>query len=149
VQRLDAQVVARNEEGLLVAVPDGEREHAAQVLDAILAPFFPGVDDGFGVGLRGEGVAERREFFRQLAEVVDLAVEDGDDRAVRVEQRLLAGGQVDDRQAAVAEADAGFQVDVALDRTAVELGLIHAFEGGALEIAPAARVKNANYSAHG
>jgi len=47
------------------------------------------------------------------------------------------------------EADAGFQVDVALDRTAVELGLVHAFESGALEITPAARVKNANYSAHG
>jgi hypothetical protein len=53
--------------------------------------------------------------------VVDLAVEDDDHRAVFVEQRLLAGGDVDDRQPPVAEADAGLDVQAALVRAAVVL----------------------------
>ena len=57
----------------------------------------------------------------EFLEVVDLAVEDDDDGAVLVEQRLLAGRDVDDRQAAVAEADARLEVQAALVRAAVQL----------------------------
>ena len=66
------------------------------------------------------------EFRDQLLEVVDLAVEDDDDGAVLVVQRLLAGREVDDRQAAVAEADARREVQAALVRAAVVLALVHA-----------------------
>ena len=69
----------------------------------------------------------------QLLEVVDLAVEDDDHRAVFVEQRLLAGGDVDDRQAPVAEADAGLDVQAAFVRAAVVLRLVHALQHGAID----------------
>ncbi len=46
------------------------------------------------------------ELGAQLGEVVDLAVEDGPDRLVFVRQRLIAGGEIDDAQPAMAEADA-------------------------------------------
>ena len=46
------------------------------------------------------------ELGAQLAEVVDLAVEDDADRAVLVEDRLVAARQVDDRQAAHPQGDA-------------------------------------------
>ncbi len=98
VQRLDAEPVAREEQRLLVAVPQREREHAAEALDAALAPRLPRVHDHFGVAARAEGVPERRQLGDQLLIVVDLAVEDDDDAAVLVVQRLLAGRQVDDRQ---------------------------------------------------
>ena len=62
----------------------------------------------------------------QFLEVVDLAVEDDGDGAVLVEQRLLAGGHVDDRQPPMAEADARRDVQTALVRAAVVLALVHA-----------------------
>ena len=43
----------------------------------------------------------------QVAEVVDFAVEDDPHRAVFVGQRLLAAGQVDDRQPPVSQGHAG------------------------------------------
>jgi hypothetical protein len=63
------------------------------------------------------------QFGDERLEVVDLAVEHDDDRAVFVEQRLLAGRDVDDGQAAVAEPDAGLDVQAALVRAAMVLRL--------------------------
>ena len=48
-----------------------------------------------------------RKLLLQLEEVVDLAVGDDVHRAGLVGDRLLAGGDVDDRQAPHAERDAG------------------------------------------
>jgi hypothetical protein len=45
VHRLDAEPVAREEEGLPAPVPEREGEHPAKALDAGGAPFFPGVHD--------------------------------------------------------------------------------------------------------
>ena len=67
------------------------------------APLLVGVDDDFGVGRRVEAVAGGLELAAQLAEVVDLAVEDDPDRAVLVVDRLVAGREVDDAQPAHAE----------------------------------------------
>jgi hypothetical protein len=105
----------------LVAVPQREGEHAAKALHAVFAPGFPGVHDALGVALGVEDVAQRLQFGDQFLVVVDLAVEDHDHRAVFVEQRLLAGGDVDDGQAPVAEAQAGLDVQAAFVRAAVRL----------------------------
>jgi hypothetical protein len=113
VHGLDAQPVARHEEGLAVAVPQREGEHAAKVLDAVRAPGLPGMHDDLGVALGVEHMAQGLQFGDELLVVVDLAVEDHHHRAVFVEQRLLAGGDVDDGQAAVAQPDAGLQVQAA------------------------------------
>jgi hypothetical protein len=149
VQRLDAEAVAHHEQGFVVAVPQREGEHAAKALHASLAPGFPGVDDDFGVGMGAEGVAQCLELRHQILEVVDLAVEDDDDRAVLVEQRLLSGGEVDDRQAAVTESDARFEMQPALVRTPMELGLVHAMQEVARDVAIAEGVEDAGYAAHG
>src|SRR5204863_153624 len=64
-------------------------------------------DDDLGVGERPERVAARDQTLAQLAEVVDLAVEDDAHGAVFIRHRLIGGGaQVDDAQAAEAEANA-------------------------------------------
>jgi hypothetical protein len=49
-------------------------------------------------------VTQRCQFHHQRLEIVDLAVEDDADRAVLVEQRLVAGREIDDRKPPVAEA---------------------------------------------
>ena len=111
---------------------------------------LPGVDDDLGVATGAEHVAQRLQFGAQLAEVVDLAVEHHDDVAVLVDHRLLAGGEVDDRQAAVAEADAGLDVQLALVGAAVVLGLVHARAAAAGRSSRvAASIENSDDSAHG
>ena len=88
-------------------------------------------------------MAQRLQFGHQLLEVVDLAVEHDDDAAVFVVQRLLAGRQVDDRQPAMAEPDAGLEVQSAFIGAAVELRLVHAIEQRAIDFAPGPAVEYA------
>jgi hypothetical protein len=107
VERLDAEAVAREQQTAGLRVPDREGEHPPEPIHAALAPLLVAMDDDLGVGARAEAMAVRDEFGADLGEVVDLAVEDDLDRAVLVAERLVAGRQVDDAQAAVPEADAG------------------------------------------
>ena len=149
VHGLHAQAVARHEQALAVAVPQRKGEHAAQALDAVLAPGFPCVHDALGVALGVEHMAQGLQFRNQVLVVVDLAVEDDDDRAVFVEQRLLAGGHVDDRQPAVTEAHAGLDVQAAFVRAAVGLRRVHAAKDAVVDGALAAGVEEAGDAAHG
>ena len=100
VQRLDADAIARDEQRARSRVPDREAEHAAQPGDRVRAPLLVGVNDDFGVGRRVERWPAASSSRAQLAEVVDLAVEHDPDRAVLVVNRLMAGRQIDDAQAA-------------------------------------------------
>jgi hypothetical protein len=88
-------------------------------------------------------------FWDQLLEVVDLAVEDDDDGVVLVEQRLLAGGHVDDAQPAVAKPYAGLQVQAAFVRPAVGLRLVHAMQHMVRHGARLAAVEYTGDATHG
>jgi len=149
VQRLHAQAVAGHEQAVAAAVVDHESEHAAQVVHTVLAPVLPGAHDGFGVALGAEHIAVAPQFIHQLEVVVDLAVEHQGHRLVVIEDRLLAGGDVDDGQAPVAEAHAGLDVQVALVRPAVMLGLVHPVQALALGETLTAGVEQAGDAAHG
>ena len=148
VQRFDRQAVAREKEGLTIAIPQGKSKHAAKTRHAIFAPGFPGVHDHLGVAACMEDVTERLQFRNEFLVVVDFAVKDDANAAVLVEQGLLAGCQVDDRQAPVTKAEAGFEMQVALHRPAMVLALVHAVKHGTINFAPAAGVKNSGYSTH-
>ena len=110
VERLDAEVVAREEELAAAAVPQREREHAGEPVEQS-APhaFQPWTSTSPSPCVR-EHVAGRRELAPQRAEVVDLAVEDDGDRAVGGHERLPAAGEVDHRQPAMAESDRAVEV---------------------------------------
>ena len=82
VERLHAKPVAREKSRLLFFVPQHERKHAAEAIDAILAPRLPRMHDHFGIATGAEYVSECGQFGDQLTIVVDLAIEDHDDRAV-------------------------------------------------------------------
>jgi hypothetical protein len=90
---------------LLLGVPEREREHAVEALDAGGPPLAIGVQDHLGVGARVEDVAELLQVGHQLDVVVDLPVV-GDPIPLRaVVHRLTAAlGEVDDREPAVHEA---------------------------------------------
>src|SRR5882672_2189646 len=110
VEWLDPQAVARDENSRVAcgipgsaassSVPNGEGEHPAEFTDALVAPFFVGMDDDFGVGMRAKRVAAPFERAAQLLVIVNLAVEDDRDVVCFVEEGLVAAGKVNDAEAA-------------------------------------------------
>src|SRR5689334_21847908 len=68
------------------------------------------------------------ELATELAEVVQLAVEDGDDVAAFVRDGLVAGVQVDDRQTAVAEHAAAVGLDGAVVGAAMYDRRVHGLD---------------------
>src|SRR5262249_32061413 len=103
VEGLLPHPVPSREQRLALGVPDHERKHAVELRQTVLAELFPGVDDHLRVGAGRESMAPRAELLRQAAVVVDLAVEDGMNRALLVGNRLTPGGEIDDLQTPVAE----------------------------------------------
>ena len=89
-------------------VPDADREHAVEAVDARRGPTPR--SRGRCTSVSEWSVRKRCPFATssrpQLPVVVDLAVEDDRDRAVLVAHRLVRGRrEVDDREPAVAEPD--------------------------------------------
>src|SRR5262249_14249776 len=79
--------------------------HAAQPFDEAFAFFLIQMDKHLGIAVGSETMPLGLEIGTERLEVVDLAVEDDLDGAVLVADRLIASGQVDDRQATVDETD--------------------------------------------
>ena len=147
-QRFDAEPVSGEKQGFAVAVPEREGEHAAEAVDTAFAPGFPGVHDDFGVAAGMKRVAQRLQFGDQFLIVVDFTVEDDADAVVFVVERLLAGGQINDRQAAVAKTDAWLDVEAAFVRAAMKLRFVHAVEYRTIDVAFASGVENPGDAAH-
>src|SRR5229473_2918657 len=80
VKRLDAKPVARRKQPPGAWIPYREGKHAAQVVDAEVAPVFVRAQHDFGVALLIESGSELPELAAEIAEVVDLSVE-GERRA--------------------------------------------------------------------
>ena len=110
VERLDAQAVPGAEKSTGVLVPDGEREHAAEVRDAVRAVLLIGVQDGFGVAMGCVAMAGGFQARAEIGVVEDLSVVDNPETAVFVGHRLMAGGDVDNAEAAMAQRRTGIVV---------------------------------------
>ena len=77
-----------------------------EALEAAGAPLLVRAQDGLGIAGGTEDVAEILQLLAQLDVVVDLAVEDEAEVGEFVDERLIGGGgEVDDGEAGVAEAD--------------------------------------------
>src|SRR5262249_5900382 len=110
-KRLFAHPIACDEKALAALVPQREREHPVQAPDQFVAMIFVKMDDDFGVGMRAELMASREEPLAQFLEVVNLAVEDHPDRAVFVDDRLTARGQINDREPPHSQRDVLFEIE--------------------------------------
>ena len=122
IERLDPDPVSGQEQLSSAVVPEREGEHATQIVDTPRPVFLVQVHDRLGVARRPEPVTAGLEVGPQLGEVVDLAVEDQPHRAVLVGDRLVAGGEVDDAEAAHPEHRAGPRVEAFIVRAAVDHG---------------------------
>src|SRR5688572_18358144 len=94
-----------------IPIPQCEGEHAREALDAVGAPLFPRVHDGFGVAHRAEAVSAAFELDAQFLEVVDLAVERDENRVILVAEWLAPSREIDDREAPMPKAHAGFGME--------------------------------------
>jgi len=97
--------VSGGKEGLPFGVPEHKGEHPVEMGQAVFAVLLVGVNDHLGIGTAREPMTPSLEDLGQLAEVVDFAIEDDAERAALVGDRLLAGGEIDDLQPAVAESN--------------------------------------------
>ena len=85
-----------------LCVPDGEREHAAEPGNAVGAILLVSVEDRFGVAASLVAMTGLFELWPDLSVIEDLAVVDDPEVAVFVGHRLMAAGEIDDAQPAVA-----------------------------------------------
>src|SRR5262245_50787416 len=83
-KRLFADAIASEEKFLASFIPDCEGKHPAQVFRTVSSELIVSMNDGFGVAVGVEGVAEFFQLLSQLEIVVDLAVEDDPGAAVMV-----------------------------------------------------------------
>ena len=116
-------------------------------MHAIWAPGLPSLDNDLGVALGSEDMALGLKLGPQGLEVVNLAIEDDAHLAVGRKEWLLAGGQVDDRQAPMPQGKAGFQMDVVFIGAAVGLYVVDATRQIGVERAHTAQVKKAGDTA--
>jgi hypothetical protein len=103
VERLDAQPVAHEHTAAALAVPDREREHAAQAVRQRRAVLLVEVREDLGVAAAAEHVAAIPQPLAQRGVVVDLTVLRRPDATALVRERLVAALDVDDREAPGAE----------------------------------------------
>src|ERR1700720_2113933 len=86
------------------------------------------MDDDFGVGLGFEDVALGEKKFTEFLIVVDFPVENDPDGAVFVRDGLVAGVEVNDGQAAEAEADWTGKIKTFVVRATMLDGIGHGLE---------------------
>src|SRR5438132_4574528 len=98
-QRLLAGAIAREHQALARVVPDGQPEHSLEARDGVRPKPVVVRYDRLDVAVRAERVAPGARFAAQVGRVVDLAVADHPDLAVRTLERLVAGREVHDREA--------------------------------------------------
>ncbi len=103
--RLLADAIAGEQKLALARIPKRDGKHAAQAAETILAVFFVEMNDGFGVGMRGEFMPAGFEILAQLGVIVNFAVEHDPELAVFVRERLMAAFEIDDAEAAETEAE--------------------------------------------
>src|SRR5947208_3059302 len=66
IDQLDTHGVTRHDQALLTHIPNGQAEHAVEMIEDICAPLFVAVDDYFRVGIRSKLMAFALQFASQF-----------------------------------------------------------------------------------
>src|SRR5207245_11522924 len=121
-ERLLAGAVAREDQALATVGADGEAEHTVEPPDGVGPESLVQRDDGLDVARGPERVPGADPLLAQLPRVVDLAVAHHPDGSVGILKRLIAGGEVHDREATSADAGALVTHDALAVRATVREG---------------------------
>ena len=117
-------------------------------LNAVVASLLVEMDDHLGVAGRRQRMPAALQRGSEFPVVVDLAVEDDDDAAVLVVDRLRSSAEIDDAQTARAEPQTDVEVHPFFIGSAVADPREHAFEQLAADGLTAVVGINAADSAH-
>src|SRR5579871_1100570 len=108
VKRLHTKAVAGTEKKLFAAIPKSKCPHSVKTLKTVPPPDSIRVENNFRVGVGAKFTTGVFEFTAELFVVVDFAVVGDREIAVGGLHRLIpGGGNVQDREAAIAEANGG------------------------------------------
>ena len=140
VQRLDAEPVADQVQAPLPPVVQREREHPDEARERrVEADPVARLEHHLGVGRAAQRGAPTLDVRPERSGLVALAVVDDDEAAGGGDHRLrAAGGEVDDREAALSEADPCLRVapHPTVIRTAVVQRVAHRLEAGGESVGP-------------
>src|SRR6185312_10643876 len=112
VERLYAEAVPPERQLAAFAIPHREGKHALALAQGFLySPMRKALKQHLRVGAAAQGDTRLPKLLSEVAIVVDFAVEGDDEAAVRRHHRLVArGADIDDREAAMTEGDAGIGI---------------------------------------
>ena len=99
VKRLQPDAVTSGKKGLLDIVPDRERKHSVQLVEALFTPSAKSFQQNLGVRCRRKPLALGFKLVANISVVIDLAVVGEGVSLVSADERLMAGGGcIDDRE---------------------------------------------------
>lgn len=104
--------------------------------------------DDFRIAAGAEAVPERGKLAHQRLEIVDLTVEDHTDRPVFVEDRLIATGELDDREPAMTEPDPRAVMKAGTVRTTMAEKVGHPLQQARIGRPAPTAIENPCYPAH-
>ena len=130
-------------------VEQRKREHAAEAVHALAAPFFVGMNDRFGVALGPVTVALRLECRTNVRVVVDLSVVRHPHSAVFVRERLVAASEIDDAETSVSQQGVRVGVQPGTVGTAVGQNVAHPQRPRDVFVMQRVGGDDSSYTAHG
>ena len=133
---------------LLASIPDRKGKHAAQVLYAVAPIFFVQMNDGFGVAVGAVDVPAGIQAFAEFLVVVDFAVEDDPYVSGFVTDGLVSGGDVNNAQAAHANADRAVGKNAVIIGAAVRHFRAHAAQRSGICLRAARELHHAGNATH-
>jgi len=129
--------IAGKDHPALPPIPDCDREHAVESVEAVGAPLFVGPKHDLTVGFAVKGVPLGRELCAKRAEVVDLSVEHSLHTAVSARHGHPAGfRQIDDGEPAVTKRQRPLDPEPRVIGPAMNERVAHALECGRIHRPP-------------
>src|SRR6185295_11309671 len=126
VERLHTQAIARDKKLAPALVPNREREHAAQVLNASGSMLFIQVKNGFGIAMSLVDVSAGFELFTKVCMIVNFAVIGDVKSGVFICHRLMAALDVHNAQTAMPKTNCAIHENTFIIRTAMRDDVAHA-----------------------
>ena len=149
VERLHPDAVTDDRQAAVTPVGNRDGEHPIEPGEEAEALLQVQPKQHLGVRPGAAGIGRTREFGGQFPVVVDLAVLDDGDHAVVRDEGLVAAGQVDDRQALIAQTQTVGGPQGGVIRPAVANDSRHVGEQLAGDWASGGTGKGSDDSAHG
>src|SRR5205823_13304470 len=109
------------------AVPDGQSEHAVQMIEHLIAPLLIPVDDDLRIASGSEDVPICFQLSPELLKIVDFTIEDDPNGFFLVRHGLVAARKIDDREPSKPESEWSCDIAPFVIRTSMDKGLCHPF----------------------